>query len=227
MRGSRPRSKVPSRSTLAVATAVTLLSLGLVLRVESFARDADERDVTQVYDTPIVAAQDAGDRPQFTPDGRLERPEGWRMWTLAGASLGLSYSEEVGPMQHFHRVYTQPWAYQHALESGEFADGTMFILEFHVAEDDADPARAGFYEGERFPMFEVHVKKAGIHESGWGFFNFADTTSVAEMVSPDANCYSCHATEADLDNVFIQFYPELRGRMGYAAEGEAEAGAGR
>lgn len=227
MRSSRSHSKLPTRSILVVSVAITLLSLGLALRAEPVAAGAAVPGAPEVTGASTVIAQDAGQRPHFTSDGRLERPEGWRMWMLAGASMGLSYTEEAGPMQHFHRVYTQPWAYEHALETGEFAEGTMFVLSFHVAEDDADPARNGFYEGERIPMFEVHVKRAGLHESGWGFFNFADTTAVGEMISPEASCYSCHATEADADNVFVQFYPELRARMGHATEGETESGAGR
>lgn len=227
MRSSRSRSNVPTRSTSVVLTALTMLSLGAVLSSGADPVGAAEwgavEDGAGASDDESRIVQDVGDRARFTSDGRLERPEDWRTWALAGASMGLSYSDEAGPMQHFHRVYTQPWAFEHALETGEFAEGTMFILEFHVAEDDANPARNGFYEGERIPFFEVHVKKAGLHESGWGFFGFADTTSVAEMISPEASCYSCHAAEADADNVFVQFYPELRARMGRGAADDAPA----
>lgn len=214
MKVSRIRATVSARFVRMGLAVIGLVALGAALRPEPDPLRASEPDAQIPQPEELAAGQDNNPYPRFTADGALERPEEWRMWPLAGASLGLSYNEEVGPMQHFHRVYTQPWAYEHARETGEFAEGTMFILEFYTAEDDSDPARAGHYEGERFPMFEVHVKNEDLHESGWGFYNFADTTAVADMISAEASCYSCHAAEADVDNVFVQFYPHLRERMG-------------
>lgn len=161
----------------------------------------------------------AAQLPRFTPDGRLLRPEGWEGWVLAGTSMGLTYNEPAStpapgePPGIFLNVYVQPWAYERFLESGEFPEGTMFILAMAEPITKADPARGGFYMGE-ISMMEVHLKRAGIHESGWGFYGFGGDDPAAEILPAEANCYSCHRDEAAFDNAFVQFYPKMRERLG-------------
>src|SRR5206468_3131782 len=48
----------------------------------------------------------------------------------------------------------------------------MFVLSFYEASRKSAPARAGFYEGDRMPGTEVHLKQRGIDKTGWGFFGF-------------------------------------------------------
>jgi hypothetical protein len=157
----------------------------------------------------------ADEMPQFTTDGLLMRPQGFEAWVMVGTSTGLSYNPAVnaqpgaGPGM-FHNVYLQPWAYRHFKATGKFPEGSMFVLTFFEPVRDAAPARAGFYPGDRLPSFEVHVKRAGLHESGWGFFGFDRDTEQSGMVPGSASCYSCHAKEAKTDHVFTQFYPALR-----------------
>ena len=160
-------------------------------------------------DSAIVASQS----PAFTDSGELLRPEGWEAWVMVGASIGLSYTEPGAAPGRFHNVFMQPWAYRHFLESGEFAEETMFVLAFYDASQDADPAAAGFYEGELSSTIEVHLKKQGLDESGWGFFGFSGDAASGEAFPSEASCYTCHAERADLDNVFVQFYPALRGKL--------------
>ncbi|HET9332966.1 MAG TPA: cytochrome P460 family protein [Gemmatimonadota bacterium] len=161
----------------------------------------------------------AAQLPRFTPDGRLLRPEGWEGWVLAGTSMGLTYNEPAAapapgaPPGIFLNVYVQPWAYERFMESGEFPEGTMFILAMAEPITKADPARGGFYMGE-ISMMEVHLKRAGVHESGWGFYGFGSDDSSAEILPAEANCYSCHRDEAAYDQAFVQFYPKMRERLG-------------
>ena len=110
----------------------------------------------------------------------------------------------------FHNVYMQPWAYEQFVETGEFAEQTMFVLAFYEASRDADPARGGFYEGELSSTMEVHLKKRDLHETGWGFYGFFGTADSAAIMPGEAACYSCHIEKTELDNVFVQFYPPLR-----------------
>lgn len=176
------------------------------LSITSCARAADDADANTIE---AASAQEA--MPRFAEEGALLRPEGWEKWPTAGSSLGLTYSG--GSMQMFHRVYMQPWAYDHVMENGEFAEGTMFVLAFFSAEDDANPARGGLYEGERASGWEVHLKWQGLNETGWGFYNFSDTTTSAQPLPVGASCYTCHAEHAATDHVFTQFYPDLRRRL--------------
>ncbi len=158
--------------------------------------------------------------PKFTADGQLMLPENWERWVMVGSSIGLSYSvpqSPVGPDQApgmFHNIYMQPGAYDYFMKHGEFAEGTMFAMSMYEASRNADPARGGFYEGDRVPVLEVHVKKAGIDSTGWGFFNFGGDATTATMVPGQAACYSCHAANAAFDHVFTQFYPPIRARLG-------------
>ena len=156
--------------------------------------------------------------PQFTEDGSLLRPEGWEAWVLAGTSIGLTYNEPASipgpgePPGTFLNVYLQPWAYQSFMATGSFPEGTMFVLAGSRPVGKADPARGGFYQGE-ISLLEVHAKVAGVHESGWGFYNFGGDAEVAPLFPADASCYSCHRDEAAFDQVFAQFYPAIREKL--------------
>ena len=170
-------------------------------------------------DTAVADSIPPHQLPRFAPDGRLLRPEGWEAWVLAGTSMGLTYNEpaaaqEVGaPPGIFLNVYIQPWAYERFLDTGEFPEGTMFVLAMAEPVSRNDPARGGFTMGE-ISMMEVHLKRAGVHESGWGFYGFGGDDEAAERIPGEANCYSCHRDEAAHDQAFVQFYPTMRERLG-------------
>jgi len=157
---------------------------------------------------------------RFTPEGRLIRPKGFEEWVMVGASTGLSYAQPQTPPAAgaapgmFHNIYLQRWAYRHAMRTGALPEGAMFVMTFYEPSRKSNPARSGFYEGDRMPGLEVHLKRAGVDTSGWGFYGFnSDTTSSAAKLPGALACYSCHKTEAAFDNAFVQFYPTLRGRL--------------
>ena len=168
-------------------------------------------------------AQDAApqqtQQPAFTADGRLIRPTGYEEWVMVGASTGLSYAQSQNPPAAgaapgmFHNVYLQPWAYRYAMEHRAFPENAMFVLTFYEPSRKSNPARAGFYEGDRIPGFEVHLKRKGVDSTGWAFYGFGDTASSSAKMPGSAACYSCHKTEAAFDNAFVQFYPALRARL--------------
>ncbi len=43
----------------------------------------------------------------------------------------------------------------------------MFVLSFYEASRKSAPAKAGFYEGDRAPNIDIHLKWAGIDKTGW------------------------------------------------------------
>jgi hypothetical protein len=166
--------------------------------------------------------------PQFTAEGKLERPEGWEGWVLAGTSMGLTYNEPRNapgpgePPGMFLNVYIQPWAYERFLDEGEFPEGTMFILSMSEPVRKADPARGGFYQGP-IELMEVHLKQEGLHESGWAFYGFGSGEPAVDKFPDTAPCYSCHADHGDYDNAFVQFYPMIRERLGMEPPPEGRA----
>ena len=157
--------------------------------------------------------------PEFTSTGRLMRPHGYEAWVMVGASTGLSYAQSQTPPTAgaapgtFHNVYLQPWAYRYAIEHRAFPENAMLVLTFYEPSKKSNPARAGFYEGDRVPGFEVHLKRKGVDPSGWAFYGFGDTASSAAKLPSELACYSCHKTEAAFDNAFVQFYPALREKL--------------
>lgn len=176
---------------------------------------------------PKAIAQERPDQearylPQFTEDGELRRPDGWETWVLAGTSMGLTYAENprtFAPGEapgSFLQVYIQPWAYDSFMDTGEFPEETMFVLAGSQPVSKADPARGGFYQGNLMLM-EVHLKKDGIDPTGWAFFGYGDGAESAAKTPGDQSCYSCHAENGDHDNVFVQFYPKIRERLGMDA----------
>jgi hypothetical protein len=155
------------------------------------------------------ACPEAG--PRYTADGRLLRPEGVDRWVLVGASLGQGYTDatEDGPGM-FHRVYLEPSAYDHFRRTGRFRAGTMLALAIRRPERRVPPSRTGWTEGE-LTALELAVKDPSRFAGGWAYFDFGRDTDPAAAFPPE-RCASCHARHAARDNVFVQFYPQLRSR---------------
>jgi hypothetical protein len=147
--------------------------------------------------------------PRYALDGALLRPAYVERWILVGASLGLGYSDatEDGPGM-FHRVYLEPTAYEHHLRTRRFRDGTMLALSIRQPSRRVPPSRAGWTEGA-FAALELAVKDSGRFPGGWAYFDFGRDAPTATALPPK-RCARCHAQHAARDNVFVQFYPQLR-----------------
>jgi hypothetical protein len=171
----------------------------------------------------VAGAQDPGPesadsgpgRPVYVGDS-LVRPDGIERWVLAGASLGLGYSEPSGADlagasgQLFHNVYIEPAAYERFARTGRFPEGTMLALALYLPRQKVTPSRQGLFEGERVAV-ELAVKDSRRHPGGWAYFNFGDAPAGARARPlPREACERCHAAHAADDHVFVQFYPTLR-----------------
>lgn len=152
-----------------------------------------------------------GVHPRYTAGGALHRPQAIDRWVLVGTSLGLGYSDatEVGPGM-FHRVYLEPTAYDYYLRTGRFRAGTMLALAIRHPTRRVPPSRTGWTEGGLATM-EVAVKDPRRFPGGWAYFDFGLSAATARPISPE-RCAQCHAQHAARDNVFVQFYPQLRTR---------------
>ncbi len=150
--------------------------------------------------------------PRFTADGALLRPDSVERWVLVGTSLGLGYSNATDDgVGMFHRVYLEPRAYEHFLRTGGFRNGTMLALSIRKPVQPGAAESGGLVGG-------------GTRSAGAGGEGSAavpgragpTSTSVATRVPPGRcrgeRCARCHAEHAARDNVFMQFYPQLRAR---------------
>jgi len=165
------------------------------------------------------AAGTTGDTvPRYAGDS-LIRPNGVERWVLAGASMGLGYSQPSGADAAaggaatggmFHNVYIEPTAYEYYVRTGKFRDKTMMAMTLYEPGQKVHPSKQGFFEGD-FIALEVSVKDTKRFPGSWAYFNLGKGAPGSKAVAnPRQGCQACHAQNAADDNVFVQFYPTLR-----------------
>ena len=166
--------------------------------------------------------------PVYTEDGRLTLPEDYREWIYLSSGFDMSYSPMSMGHHMFDNVFVEPSAYKAFLATGTWPDKTMLVLEVRGAKDKGSINKNGNYQDSEVMGREVHLKDSAHFPEGWAFFGFnADKT--AKMIPRTADCYSCHAQHAAVDNTFVQFYPTLlpiataKGTLSAAYKAEAAA----
>src|SRR5260370_25834173 len=71
--------------------------------------------------------------PQFTSDGKLVRPEGYRKCVYFSSGYGMSYSHSPDWMQMFKNVYLTPSSYDCFVVHGNWPVKPLPGLERHGA----------------------------------------------------------------------------------------------
>jgi hypothetical protein len=175
-------------------------------------------------ETPIRA-------PVYTKDGRLTLPENYREWVYLSSGFDMAYSPMAMGHHMFDNVFVEPGAYKAFLATGTWPDKTMLVLEVRGAVNKGSINKNGNYQSTEVMGREVHVKDSA-NLQGWGFFGF-ESDEPAKMTPRTADCYSCHAAHAAVDNTFVQFYPTLlpiataKGTLSAAYKTESDAKNGR
>lgn len=164
--------------------------------------------------------------PRYDEKGDLRRPDGFRTWVFVGANLGLRYHPDLkgakpreqdapkkdGPGE-FHNVYIQPEAYDHYRKTGQFPEPTVLVMEVFEAKerDGKGIVSAGHFPGARRRVEAAvkNSKRPDGSKTDWAYYDFGADKATASAFR-DAACYDCHLRHADLDNVWVQFYPVLR-----------------
>jgi hypothetical protein len=171
-------------------------------------------------ETPIRA-------PVYTKDGRLTLPENYREWVYLSSGFDMAYSPMAMGHHMFDNVFVEPGAYKAFLATGTWPDKTMLVLEVRGAVNKGSINKNGNYQSTEVMGREVHVKDSA-NLQGWGFFGF-ESDEPAKMTPRTADCYSCHAAHAAVDNTFVQFYPTLlpiattKGTLSAAYKTESDA----
>lgn len=152
------------------------------------------------------------DIARLTTDGKLRKPANLTQWIFLGTSLGMGYnpgSFNAKRPGQFQVVLMEPTAYQHFIEHGSYAPGSMFVLAFY----DTDVQRRsinqnGFTQAE-LTNYEIHLIDPQ-RKDGHAFYMF-DATSNAGNLVPEGNaCVRCHRDHGAFQGTFAQFYPTLR-----------------
>ena len=151
---------------------------------------------------------------EFTPDGKLKKPDGYRNWEYIGAVVtpnDLNDGEAAFP--EFHSVYMDPESFAHYEKTGEFRDGTVIIKELiGVGAKEASSGK-GYFMGD-FRGLEASIKdsKRFKDEPGsWAYFSFGHKYPLKAEATKQAaaSCNACHQASAAKDDVFTQYYPVL------------------
>ena len=152
---------------------------------------------------------------EFTPDGRLKKPDGYRNWVYVGAVVtpnDLNDGEAAFP--EFHSVYMDPESFAHYKKTGEFRDGTVMIKELIGVGAKEAASGKGYFMGD-FRGLEATIKdsKRFKDEPGsWAYFSFGHKYPLKAEAAKNAAsaCNKCHQDNAKTDWVFSQYYPVLR-----------------
>jgi hypothetical protein len=89
-----------------------------------------------------------GAMPRYDGEGNLLLPDDYKEWRFVGSSLGLSYTEGPPGGEMFHHTLMEPTAYDHFTRTGEFREGTMFVLLLHGTGEGEIPQRRGRFAAE-------------------------------------------------------------------------------
>ena len=155
--------------------------------------------------------ENAGAGPQFTADGKLLRPEGYRRWVFVSSGFGMSYNANAGGngAPAFTNVFVTPSAYDYFLANGKWPDKTMFVLEVYGSTSRGSINQHGSYQ-ENFQGLDVEVKDESRFPDKWAYFGFSASQEASQAESPGKNdCWNCHDKNAAVEHSFVQFYPEL------------------
>jgi hypothetical protein len=148
---------------------------------------------------------------QFTSDGKLVRPEGYRRWVYVSSGFGMSYNPDAGGngAPAFTNVFVAPEAYDYFLAHGAWPDKTMFVLEIYGSTSHGSINQKGSYQ-ESLVGLDVEVKDESRFPDKWAYFGFNNTAKTASAMTPGKNdCWNCHHQNAAVEHSFVQFYPEL------------------
>ena len=148
---------------------------------------------------------------QFSSDGRLMPPAGYREWMFLSSGLDMNYGL-TSAMDHsmFDNVFADPQAYRAFLRTGKWPEGTLLVREDRQASEKGSINRSGKFQTDNIMGVEVHMKDSKRFPGGWGFFFFESLRSEpAQPIPTSADCYSCHQQHGAVDTTFVQFYPTL------------------
>jgi cytochrome P460 len=175
---------------------------------------------SQSKPTAAQAKQPGG--AQFTPDGKMKLPTGYREWVFLGSPLtpnALNGGKASFP--EFHNVYVERRNFDAYQKTGDFPEGTVLVKELVLLQkptfpdgSQQAPSGRGYFDGN-FNCMDVSVKdtKKYAKTNGWGYYTFGHHPEPCEATAaekPVAECAGCHiANVAKTDMTYVQFYPVL------------------
>jgi hypothetical protein len=166
---------------------------------------------------PASAQTKAAAAPvEFTADGKLKQPVGYRKWVYVGEVITPNdMNDGEASFPEFHSVYMDPESYAGYEKTGKFRDGTVLIKELSSVGAKEAPSGKGYFQGELTGL-EAAIKdsKRFKDEPGnWAYFSFGHKYPLKTEIAKQAvaSCNQCHQDNAGkTDWVFSKYYPVLR-----------------
>ena len=155
-----------------VVAAVAVFSLG---------KSAQNKQVFAAQKASDSATSAPGTTAQYTADGKLKLPVGFRRWIFIGApTTPNALNDGEANFPEFHHVYVEEKNLDVYLKTGNFPEGTVLIKELtRVLKPTfpdgsrTEPSGRGYFNGE-FNGIDASVKdtKRFAKTNGWGYFTF-------------------------------------------------------
>ena len=166
---------------------------------------------------PTVAAVPGGSAAlvEFTADGKLKQPVGYREWVFVGSPLTPNdLNGDKANFPEFHAVYIDPESFAQYRKTGKFRDGTVIVKELSSVGSKKAASGNGYFQGD-ITGLDTTIKdsKRFKDEPGsWAYFSFGHKYPLKAEVAKNAvaSCNQCHQDSAKMDWVFSQYYPALR-----------------
>ncbi len=161
----------------------------------------------------ITGQEEKSRAPEFTSDNRLVRPKNYREWIYVSSGLGMTYgpaarAQDSSPL--FDNVFVEPSAFRCFLQTGQWPDKTIFVLEVRSSSTHRSINKGGNFQ-DALVAVEAEVKDEARFSEKWAYFSFGENgrlRDTASALSKEA-CYSCHYANGAVENTFTQFYPTL------------------
>src|SRR6516165_2195844 len=101
------------------------------------------------YVLAVKAAPPERQTVEFTADGKLKQPVGYRKWVYVGEVItpnDMNGGEATFP--EFHSVYMDPESFAEYEKTGKYRDGTVLIKELSSVGSKKAPSGSGYFQGE-------------------------------------------------------------------------------
>jgi hypothetical protein len=193
-----------SRTSVIAWTAVVtvIAALSYVLNGVAVSRAAEDK----IKAAPV----------EFTADGKLKRPDGYRKWVYVGEVITPNdMNDGEASFPEFHSVYMDPQSFAQYEKTGKYPDGTVLIKELSSVGAKKAPSGNGYFQGE-FTGLEAAIKDSKRFKDepdNWAYFSFGHKYPLKAEVTKNAvaSCSQCHQDNAkETGLVFSKYYPVLR-----------------
>lgn len=157
---------------------------------------------------------------EFTADGKVKQPVGYRKWVYIGTPLTPNdMNDGEANFPEFHNTYMDPESFAHVEQTGEYRDGTVIVKEMTAVGSKEQTSGKGYFQGE-FTGLEVSIKdsKRFPKEPGnWAYFSYGHKYPLKAEAPKNgaASCNSCHENNAK-NFVFSDVYPVLKDALAKA-----------